>query len=418
MSRKLLDDCFLHDRDRLKHDDAIDLIRTRLRRVADVEEAPLDRLAGRVLATDVAAPRPVPAFTNAAVDGYAFAYESLAGGTPLAIAMRLTAGASTETPLAPGQAARIFTGAPMPPGADTCVMQEDVTVADDAIAVPAGLRKGANTRKAGEDVKAGDVVVRAGTRLRPQEVAAIASTGAATAACYRPLKVAVLSTGDELLAPGQPFRPGGVYDSNRTMIRALLGLQGVEVLDLGVVPDRRDAVESAVAGAAAQADAILSTGGASRGEADYVVETIAKLGQLTAWQIAVKPGRPLAIGQIRDTVYFGLPGNPVAAFVTFLLYAQPMLAILQGADWRPPRRYPLPAAFSVPARKTGRREFWRGSLVDTAEGLRVKKFERDGSGLISGLSQSDGLIDIPEARGPVLEGDLVDFIPYGAFGLP
>jgi molybdopterin molybdotransferase len=417
MARKLLDDCFLTDGERMRHDAAIALITSRLVRVAEPEPVPLREAAGRVLAAAVIAPRPVPAFTNAAVDGYAFAHASLATGEPLRVAMRVQAGETARQALQPGEAARIFTGAPMPEGTDTCVMQEDTETVAAGLVVPPGLKRGANTRKAGEDFAGGAVAAAAGVRLRPQDVAAIAATGAGTVSCFRRLKVALISTGDELLAPGQPYRAGAVYDSNRLMISALLARAGVEALDGGIVPDRPEAVEEAVRGAAAAADVILSTGGASRGEADHIVETISRLGRLTAWQIAVKPGRPLAMGQIGDTVCFGLPGNPVAAFVTFLLYARPMLAMLGGEAWRPPRRFPMPAVFSLPARKTGRREFWRASIVDTPVGPGVDKFARDGSGLISGLSSSDGLIDLPEDTPSVAVGDLVGFIPYGEFGL-
>ena len=416
MTRKLLDDCFLADTERMKHDEALALIVSRLSRVADPQSVPLRQADGRVLAADVVAPRPVPAFTNAAVDGYAFAQASLRPGAPLRVALRVQAGAQPGA-LNSGEAARIFTGAPMPEGADTCVMQEDTETVPDGVIVPPGLKRGANTRKAGEDFAEGAVVAHAGMRLRPQDVAAIAATGTAAVACYRRLRVALISTGDELLEPGEAWRPGGVYDSNRAMIAALLQRAGVEVLDGGIAPDRPDAVEAAVRRAAQSADVILSTGGASRGEADHIVATIARLGRLTAWQIAVKPGRPLAIGQIGDTVFFGLPGNPVAAFVTFLLYARPMLAILGGETWRAPRRFAVPAAFAVPSRKTGRREFWRAALIDTPRGLAVEKFARDGSGLISGLSSAGGLIDVAEDTLAIAEGDPVGFIPYGEFGL-
>ncbi len=385
MTRKLLDDCFLTDSERMRHDEALALITTRLSRVAEVESVPLRDADGRVLAADAFAPRPVPAFTNAAVDGYAFAHASLGSGSPLRVTARVQAGQQSGA-IRPGEAARIFTGAPMPEGADTCVMQEDTETANGGVTIPPGLKRGANTRTA---------VVE----------------------CCRRLRVAVLSTGDELLEPGATWRPGGVYDSNRAMIAALLRRANVEVIDGGVVPDRADAVEAAVREAARTADVILSTGGASRGEADHIVATIARLGRLTAWQIAVKPGRPLAMGQIGDTVFFALPGNPVAAFVTFLLYARPMLAILGGEDWRPPRRFPVAAAFVIPSRKTGRREFWRATLVDTPRGLAVEKFARDGSGLISGLSSSGGLIDVAEDTISIAEGDPVGFIPYGEFGL-
>jgi molybdopterin molybdotransferase len=416
--RRLLDDCFLHDRERLRHEEAVALILTRLSPVASSEEIDTHEALGRVLAEDVVAPRDVPDFTNAAVDGYAFAHAALEGGsTRLPVAMRVAAGHAPRQPLALGTAARIFTGAAMPEGADTCVMQEDVTLAGDAVIVPPGIRKGANARKAGEDVKRGDTVVSAGTRLRPQELAAIASTGRGRIACARHLRVALISTGDEVVRPGAPLARGQVYDSNHALLSGLIQAAGARARDFGILPDRREAVREAVARAAAEADVILSTGGASRGEADFIVETISEMGSLHAWQIAVKPGRPLAMGQVGDTVFFGLPGNPVAAFITFLLYVQPMFARLEGARWQPPRRYPVEAGFAIAGKKPDRREFWRGWLEERDGRAVAMKFARDGSGLITGLRQAEGLIEVKEEVRAVEPGDMVSFIPFGEFGL-
>ncbi len=419
MTRKLLDDCFLHDKDRMRHDDAVALILERLPAVAAVETVPLASAHGRVLAQAVASPRNIPAFNNAAVDGYALAGSSLnAGGdTRLDVVMRVAAGHVPEAALQPGQAARIFTGAVMPEGADTCVMQEDATLDGNAVVIPAGLKPGANTRHAGEDVKAGQVILQPGERLRPQDIAAIASTGQGSVEVYVPLKVALISTGDEIVRPGNVLGDGQVYDSNHHLLRGLLQTVGAEPVDYGVIADRREAVEAAVTRAATECDVILTTGGASRGEADFIVETIQKLGSLHAWQLAVKPGRPLAMGQVGDCVFFGLPGNPVAAFVTFLLYAQPMFARLQGAGWQPPQRYPLPAGFAIPKKKTDRREFWRGWIDNTTDGPVLRKFDRDGSGLISGLREATGLIEVVEAVSAVAEGDLLNFVPFSEFGI-
>jgi molybdopterin molybdotransferase len=419
MTRKLLDDCFLHDKERMRHDDAVALILERLSPVAGVETVELSQAHGRVLAQTITSPRNIPAFKNAAVDGYAFAGSDLVadGATRLDVVMRVAAGHSPDGALKPGQAARIFTGAVMPEGADTCVMQEDTTLDGDAIVIPKGLKPGANTRKAGEDVKAGECMLQPGERLRAQDVAAIASTGCDLVEVRQPLKVALISTGDEVVRPGNPLGDGQVYDSNHHLLRGLLRTAGAEVVDYGVIADRREDVESAVTRAALECNVILTTGGASRGEADFIVETIQKLGSLHAWQLAVKPGRPLAMGQVGDCVFFGLPGNPVAAFVTFLLYAQPMFARLQGASWQPPQRYPLPAGFEIAKKKTDRREFWRGWVENGASGPVLRKFERDGSGLISGLRQATGLIEVPEEASSVAEGDLLGFIPFSEFGI-
>ena len=419
MTRKLLDDCFLHDKDRLRHDDAVALILERLSPVAKVQPVALDAAHGRVLAQTITSPRDIPAFDNAAVDGYALSGSCLDpdGAARLEVVMRVSAGHAPQRRLDKGQAARIFTGAVMPEGADTCVMQEDTSLDGGTVIIPRGLKAGANTRHAGEDVKAGEVMLKPGERLRPQDIAAIASTGSDVVEVYEPLKVALISTGDEIVRPGERLGEGQVYDSNHHLLRGLLDSVGARVVDCGVIADRREDVEAAVRRAAVDCNVILTTGGASRGEADFVVETIQKLGSLHAWQLAVKPGRPLAMGQIGDCVFFGLPGNPVAAFVTFLLYAQPMLARLQGASWVQPQRYPLPAGFAIPKKKTDRREFWRGWIDNTESGPVLRKFERDGSGLISGLRQATGLIEVVEEAAGVARGDRLGFMPFSEFGI-
>lgn len=417
--RRLLDDCFLHDKERLRHAEALKILDERLKPVAEVEDVQLAEAHGRVLAEEIVAPRPVPEFTNAAVDGFAFAHASFATGPArLKLIGRVAAGHAPAAAVEPGEAMRIFTGAIMPEGADTCVMQEDVKVENGRVLVPPGLKVGANTRKAGEDLKEGEVAAPAGTSLRPQELAAIASTGLDRIRCYRRLKVALISTGDEVVRAGEPLAYGQVYDSNTHLLRGLLDTAGAEAVDFGIVPDDEAAVRRAIHQAAAECAVILSTGGASRGEADYIVEAIRALGSLHAWQLAIKPGRPLAMGQIGDTVFFGLPGNPVAVFVTFLLYARPMLARLQGAAWREPRRFPLPAGFAIANKKPDRREFWRGWIEVEAGRLVLKKFARDGSALISGLRQAEGLIEVPEETTEVRPGDMLGFIPFTEFGLP
>jgi len=417
-ARRLMDDCFLHDRDRLKHEDALKLIAERVSRVAEVQSVALAEAHGRVVAEDVRAPRDVPDFANAAVDGYAFAHSSLGpGATKLKVRLRIAAGDTAGTVLGPKEAARIFTGAAMLVGSDTCVMQEDVTVEGTWITLPPGLKAGANCRRAGEDLKKGESVVRRGDRLRPQEIAAIASTGGAKVDCFERLRVGLLSTGNELVRPGADLERGHVYDSNHAMLCGLIAASGAEAVDFGIAPDDQISVERLVAQAAEQCHVIVTTGGASRGDADHIVSTIMKTGVLYAWQLAVKPGRPLAMGQIGDKVFLGLPGNPVAVFVTYLLYVQPVLARLQGMTWREPQRYPVVAGFAVKKKKTGRREFWRGWIETRAEGARAKKFARDGSGLISGLRQATGLIEVREEVSEVREGDLVDFIPFTEFGI-
>jgi molybdopterin molybdotransferase len=419
-SRKLLDDCFLHDRDRLKHDEAIAILKARVATVAATEAVELIDAAGRILAAPALATNPVPMHTNAAVDGYAFAASAYdrASGTTFPISGRLAAGLAATTAVTPGSAVRIFTGAALPPGVDTVVMQEDCQLASDLshVTVPAGLKAQANVRRAGEDVAAGTTLIDAGHVIRPQDLAALASIGMARVPVYQRLRVGILSSGDEVVRPGVPLAPGQVFDANMPMLTALIASAGATFIDLGIAPDRADRLHTMLKNAAERCDVIITSGGASRGEEDHLITALDTLGKRHLWQLAIKPGRPMSFGQIGDCVVLGLPGNPVAVFVCFLLYAWPLLRRMGGAPWPEPQRYRLPAAFTFEDRKTGRREYWRG-MHTTWNGLAaVDKFQRDGSGLISGLRAADGLIEIPEDVPHVRPGDLVTFIPFSAYG--
>lgn len=422
-ARRLLDDCFLHDKDRLRHEDALELLRNRLVPVAGAEDVALGDALNRILADPITAPRNVPLTDNSAVDGYAFSHaDYLAHEGLFTIAERIAAGHPSRDGLAKGAAARIFTGAVMPDGADTVAMQEDCQANESEgrskVHIPSGLKPGANRRRAGEDVETGDTILTAGTHLRPQDVAAIASLGIDRVPVRKRLKIALLSNGDEIVRPGRDIQPGQVYDSNHYLIASLLDSVGAEVTDLGVLPDDEATIRNALSSAATTHDAILSTGGASRGEEDHIIPILDEIGIRHMWQIAVKPGRPMTMGQIGQTVFAGLPGNPVAAMVCFLLYVRPMLFRLSGANWPEPARYALPARFSVPKKKPDRREFIRGILVKSTDGtMGVEKFSRDGSGLISGLREADGLIEISEEITELAEGDAVPFIPFSEFGI-
>ena len=339
MTRKLLDDCFLHDRDRLTHAEALALLEARVRPVAAAETIAVETAVGRILATSARAVRPVPAHTNSAVDGYAFAHAGYdaAKGSRLAIAGRAAAGHTLATAVATGSAARIFTGAVVPSGTDSVVMQEDVGLAVEAgvplVEVPPGLKAGANVRRAGEDVKEGEELYRAGHIVRPQDLAALASIGYAEIACFARLRVAIVSSGDEIVRPGQPLAPGQVYDANAPMLRGLVESTGAAATDLGVWPDEAAVVRARLAEAAGRFDVVLTSGGASRGEEDHMVGALDAIGKRHLWQLAIKPGRPMSFGQVGDCVVLGLPGNPVAVFVCFLMYAWPLLRRLGGADW-------------------------------------------------------------------------------------
>jgi molybdopterin molybdotransferase len=420
--RRLIDDCFLTDSERLRHDDAIAILRDRMRPVADRETVPLISAAGRILAEAVTSPRDVPAADNAAVDGYAYAHADYeATGGFFKVAARVAAGHPSPLPHVAGTAARIFTGAIMPEGADTVAMQEDcechVQDGRDFVVIPPGLKRGANRRKAGEDLAEGALVAASGVRLRPQEVAAIASTGRNSAKVFRRLRIALISTGDELIRPGTSLGAGQVYDSNYFLLAALLRTVDAEVTDAGILRDEAGAVRDALATLAAAHDFVLTTGGASRGEEDHLVTSLDAIGKRHLWQLAVKPGRPMSFGQIGDCPVVALPGNPVAAFVCFLLYVRPMLVVMGGGAWPEPQRFLVAADFEVAKRKLGRREFLRGRLVQGEDGQRVQKFARDGSGLITSLREADGLIEIGEDVPAVARGDLVTFLPFPALGI-
>ncbi len=423
LPKKLLDDCFLHDSDRMRHDEVVALLKARVAPVTAIETVPIAAAHGRTLAAAAVARFPVPAHTNAAVDGYAFAHAGYdpASGATFPVGARVSAGHPLGEPMRPGTAARIFTGAVLPDSVDTTAMQEDCEVGADgaSVRIPGGLKRGANVRKAGEDVAAGETLLEAGHIVRPQDLAALASIGLGEVSCRARLRAAVVSTGDEVIRPGsRALAPGEVYDANAPMLLALATLAGAEVTDLGVWPDDAAEVRRHLTDAATRFDIILTSGGASKGEEDHMVDALDALGKRHVWQLAIKPGRPMTFGQIGDTIMVGLPGNPVAVFVCFLMYVYPMLRVLGGAPWPEPRRLLLPAAFDFPKRKTGRREFWRGMMVPGERGgLAADKYARDGSGLISGLRAADGLIDIAEDVPEVRRSDLVPFIPFTEFGI-
>jgi len=417
----LLNDCFLHDKDRLIHREAIALLKDRLKPIASTINVAIADAARRVLAQDISAPRDVPGYDNSAVDGYAFRHNDLAStGGKFVISQRIAAGDIEPEDLTPKTAVRIFTGAPVPEGADTIAMQEDCQETADAnsslVEIPTTLKPGANLRKSGEDLKSGDMVMSIGQRLRPQDLAAIASMGQDTIEVYKPLNVALLSSGNELVRPGEALKRGQVYDSNHYLLASLLSAIGAEITDYGILPDDGAIVRETIIEAASRHDVIISSGGASRGDEDHIIKTLDAIGSRHLWQLAIKPGRPMSFGQIGDTVMFGLPGNPVAGFVCFLLYVRPSILRLSGAVWQDPERFRMPVDFEIKHKKPDRREFMRGTIYKDESNRRVlRKFGRDGSGLITGLREADGLIEVPEETTSIKSGDMLDFIPFSQF---
>jgi molybdopterin molybdotransferase len=336
----------------------------------DRETVPLAEAHGRILAEPLVSPRDVPGFDNVAVDGFAFAHADLAAAGPTRLALiegRAAAGHPFTGRLPGGAALRVLTGAPMPDGADCALMQEDVERDGDAVVIPPGVKRGANRRRAGEDVRVGQVALEPGIRLRPQEVGVAATFGRDRLEVFRRLEVALVSTGDELREPGAPLGPGETYDANRSILFGLLQGLGCRVTDVGIVPDRADAVAQAMRRAGAGHDAVITSGGASRGDEDHVVRAVDRLGQLHFWQIAIKPGRPLAFGQLGRAVFVGLPGNPVAAVICFLRFARPLLTALGGGRWPEPHAFLVPADFAM-KKKPDRREYLRARLIAGPDG--------------------------------------------------
>ncbi len=407
---QLTDDCFAFGGPLLSVEAAASLIAERVPVLAGTETVPLAEADGRIAAADVVAGRDLPPFDNSAVDGYAVRFADLArdAETVLPVRGRLPAGAAPEAALPTGAAVRIVTGAPMPPGADTVFMQEDVRRDGEAVALPAGLKAGANRRLSGEDVARGSVVIPAGRRLTPPDLALAAATGHASLAVRRRLRVAVFSTGDELAEPGAPLPPSAIHDSNRILLVALLRRLGAEVVDLGILRDDPAALPGRLTAAATGHDLIVTSGGVSTGEEDHVKAAVEAVGRLVFWRLAIKPGRPVAMGLIGDTAFVGLPGNPVAVYVTLLFVVRPLLARLGGATLDAPPSEPARAAFRY-AKKAGRREYVRVSLRRGPDGtVEAVKFPRDGAGLLSSLTGSDGLAELPETVTGVAEGDVVE----------
>ncbi len=392
-------------------DEALDRLLAAARSVTDTETVPTLAALGRVLAQSQVSPLAVPPADNSAMDGYAVRSADLAAGLMrLPVSQRILAGSVGEA-LAPGIAARIFTGAPIPPGADAVVMQEHTTVEEGFVLIHEPVAAGAHIRRAGEDIAVGTTVLSAGTRLLPQHLGLAASVGLAALPVVRRLRVATFFTGDELVEPGAPLAPGKIYNSNRHTINGLLAALGCEVIDLGTVADDLQATMDVLAEGARQADAIVTSGGVSVGEADYVKSAVERLGRLDLWRIAVKPGKPLAFGEVAGKPFFGLPGNPVSVFVTFCLFARPFLLRMQGVQAVLPESFPVEADFDWP-RPDKRREFLRARLVRGKDAaVRAEIYPNQGSGVLTSTVWASGLIDVPAAT-PIRRGQTVRYIPF------
>jgi molybdopterin molybdotransferase len=410
---QLSDDCFAFGEGLLAIDAALALVDERIRPVVGPESIPLTEALGRILAADIVAPFDLPPHDNSAVDGYAVYFADLVPDreTLLPVGGRAAAGHPLDRPARRGEAIRIFTGAPMPEGPDTVMMQEDCVAEDGWVRLKPGIRQGANRRSAGEDVMRGTLALAAGRRLGAADLGLAAALGHTQLPVFRRLRVALLSTGDEVREPGTALPPGAIYDANRFMLRALLERLGCLVSDLGIASDREAALAEALSGAAAGHDLIVTSGGVSTGEEDHVKAALGRAGSLYFWRLAIKPGRPMALGQVRGTPLVGLPGNPVAAAVTFIALARHLVLRLAGATLPPPPPIPVKAAFAY-RKKPGRREYLRVSLKRDGASLIAEKFPRDGAGILSSIVFSDGLVILDEGKSTVAPGDTVDFLPF------
>ncbi|MCH7833274.1 MAG: molybdopterin molybdotransferase MoeA [Proteobacteria bacterium] len=419
---QLKDDCFAFGGELTPLADALAILSDRVRPVAEPETVSLRHAAGRILAEDIIADCDVPPHDNSAVDGYAVYFDDLDpdGETRLKVSGRIAAGHPLGRPAEKGEAFRIFTGAPMPAGADgtqasgpdTVFMEEDCEEDGDSVILPAGLKRGSNRRNTGEDVEKGSVIVKAGRRLRAQEVGVAASVGRSEVAVYRPLKAAVFSTGDEVRDPGGDAPEGCIYDANRYAIIALLEGLGADVTDLGILKDDTEAIARALKDAAPGHDLLVTSGGVSAGEEDHVRDAVESLGKIHFWRLAIKPGRPIALGQVGDVAFLGLPGNPVAAMVTFMVIGRPLVLLLSGMAEVTRPRFLVEAGFDY-KKKLGRREWARVKLESNGDGRPVAmRCHSSGAGILTSMVEADGLVELPEDTEALEKGAMVDYLPF------
>ena len=412
---ELLDDCFALPPgvDWVPVPDVFELLQKAMGVRVKTETAALAKANGRFLAEPLVAERASPPFANSAIDGYGFAGYQSADAGPVYLRLlegRAAAGYPFDQRVSEGCAVRILTGAVLPDGVDTVVLQEDVNTDGMQIAFHGPLKIGKNTRLGGEDIKVGQVLFDKGHLLCPTDLAVLASVGISELNVFAPLRVGVLSTGDELWEPGLEIKKGEIYDANRHMLLSQVETIGCPTVDFGIVADDAPALRSLLDEASVNCDVLLTTGGASAGDEDHMSALLRSEGSLSMWRVAVKPGRPMAMGLWKGLPVFGLPGNPVAAFVCTLVFAQPALRQLAGGHWRRAEGYMVPAAFSK-SKKPGRYEYLRARLVDG----RAEVFSSEGSGRIMGLSWAEGLVELDEKARNIEPEDLVRFIPYASF---
>ena len=390
-------------------DDAITQILEPVSAFKQSELVDIENALGRVLAEDVCSSINVPGYDNSAMDGYAIRSADCAKpGSQLLVAQRIPAG-QVGQPLEAGTAARIFTGAPIPANADTVVMQEHCEQKEDQVIINKPVKTGQHIRRAGEDISQGGTVLKIGHQLRPQELGLLASVGLAKVPVTKKLKVATFFTGDEIVEPGNELADGQIYNSNKYTIKGLLQTTGCEIIDLGIVPDTLEATLEVLKQAASEADVVVTSGGVSVGEEDYVRIALEQLGELKMWRIAMKPGKPVAYGKVDNAIFMGLPGNPVSTFVTFLLFVKPLILKLQGADKYFPTRMPVIADFDWPSLK--RQEYLRVRLIESDKGLLATLYPHQGSGVLSSVCWADGLVEVLVGKS-IAKGDGISYLSF------
>lgn len=388
---------------------AIEKILSQAKSVEQVERISILDGLNRVLAEDLHSTIDVPGYDNSAMDGYAVrSGDCQMSGSELIVNQRIPAG-QVGSQVEPGCAARIFTGAPVPEGADAVVMQEMCDADENMVMVNTVVTAGTNVRRAGEDITKGGAVLKTGKRLRAQDLGLLASVGLAEFNVKRKLKVATFFTGDEIVAPGKPLAPGQIYNSNRYTLRGLLQSMDCEIIDLGIVPDTLEATLAVLKQAAESADLVITSGGVSVGEEDYVRIALEKLGELSMWRIAMKPGKPVAFGKVDNALFMGLPGNPVSVFVTYLLFARPLILKLQGAVDCMPKRVQVRADFKW--KKVQRQEYLRVRLSQKDNQAVAQLYPHQGSGVLSSASWADGLVEVKIGE-EIKQGDMVSYLAF------
>ncbi len=411
---QLSNDCFKHNKKRISLEKAVSILEKRIKCIKKTQKIKLDQSLGRILSKDIFSKLNVPPFDNTAVDGYAFKYSDLNKNkeTTLKLNGRIAAGQNFNKKIKKGEVARIFTGAKVPEGTDTVIMQEDCNVNGIEIILKPGIFKGANIRKKGEDIKSKKKILTKGSKLKAQDIALIASIGIKEIEVYEKLKVGIFTTGNELFEPGNKISKNGIYDSNRYCLKNLLETINCSVKDYGIKKDNEKLIKNTLKKISKECDLIITTGGMSVGEEDYVRKVVEKNGSLNFWNISIKPGRPVALGNIFKKPFIGLPGNPVSVMITFLKIALPAINKLSGFLSPKENNFIVTTDFNF-KKKSGRKEFLRVKVSKNSNGeIKIKHYPNTGSGVFTSMVETDGLVELPEKLTYLKKGAKVKFVPY------